>query len=241
MTILVTGGNTSLSRELKQIYGDILIPDSKELDLTNKENIEQFVSRNNFDCIIHNESLMNVRECEENKPKAEKINVESTKNLVNVIQQTNLRVKFIHLSTPCVFDGKEGMYVESSIPCPVNFYGLTRMSSELIVQKLQNYCIIRTNYVSKKKWPYEKAFVDRFGTYLFTEQVAKGILDLKKENISGIVHLAGDKKISMFELAKLTTPDIKPMTMKEYSGPPLTIDMSLDTKIWKKYPIQENI
>jgi len=36
MTILVTGGNTSLSKELKKIYDDILIPDSKELDLTNK-------------------------------------------------------------------------------------------------------------------------------------------------------------------------------------------------------------
>jgi len=237
MTILVTGGNTSLSKELKKIYDDILIPDSKELDLTNKKNIEQFFSIHDFNCIIHNESLMNVRECEENKSKAEMINVTSTKILVNLIQQINPTIKFIHLSTPCIFDGKEGMYVESSVPCPTNFYGLTRMSSEIIVQKLQNYCIIRTNYVSKEKWPYKKAFVDRFGTYLFTEQVAKGILDLKKENFSGIVHLVGDRKISMFDLAKLTTPDIKSMTMKEYFGPPLTMDMSLDTKKWKKYSI----
>ena len=41
----------------------------------------------------------------------------------------------------------------------------------------------------------------------------------------------------MFELAKHTTPDIQPMTMDEYSGPNLTIDMSLDTKLWKKYNI----
>jgi len=238
MTILLTGGNTPLSRELKKIYDDILIPDSKELDLTNKKNIEQFFSIHDFDCIIHNESLMNIRECEENKPKAEMINVTSTKILVNLIQQINPTIKFIHLSTPCIFDGKEGMYVESSIPCPTNFYGLTRMSSEIIVQKLQNYCIIRTNYVSKEKWPYKKAFVDRFGTYLFTEQVAKGILDLKEENISGIVHLVGDKKISMYELAKLTTPEIQPMTMNDYVGPQLTVDMSLDTNRWKQYKIK---
>jgi len=238
MTILITGGDTSLSRELKKIYnGDILIPNYKELDLTNKKNTEQFFSRHNFDCIIHNAFLMNVRECEENKPKAEMINVTSTKILVNLVQEISPKLKFIHLSTPCIFDGKEGMYVESSVPCPVNFYGSTRLSSEIIVKKLQNYCIIRTNYVSKKKWPYQKAFVDRYGTYLFTEQVAKGILDIKKENISGIIHLAGDKKISMFELAKLTTPKIKPMTLNDYSGPSLTIDMSLDTEKWKKYPI----
>ena len=56
MTILVTGGDTTLSREFKKIFNDILIPDSKELDLTNKENVEKFFSTHDFDCIIHNES-----------------------------------------------------------------------------------------------------------------------------------------------------------------------------------------
>jgi hypothetical protein len=41
----------------------------------------------------------------------------------------------------------------------------------------------------------------------------------------------------MFELAKLTTPNILPMTIKDYSGPKLTMDMSLDTERWKKYKI----
>ena len=44
----------------------------------------------------------------------------------------------------------------------------------------------------------------------------------------------------MYELAKLTTPDIKPMTLEEYSGPNLTIDMTLDTEIWIKYDIEKN-
>ena len=43
----------------------------------------------------------------------------------------------------------------------------------------------------------------------------------------------------MFELAKKTTPDIQPMTIKEYSGPKLTMDMSLDTERWKKYKISD--
>ena len=238
MTILVTGGNTSLSKELKILFSDILIPDSKELDLTNKENVEKFFSTHDFDCIIHNESLMNIRECEDNKSKAEMINVTSTEILVNLVQQLNPAIKFMHLSTPCIFDGKKSMYVETSVPCPTNYYGLTRMSSEIIVQKLQNHCIIRTNYVSKEKWPYKKAFTDRFGTYLFTEQVARGILEIIEENISGIVHLVGDKKISMYELAKLTTPEIQPMTMNDYVGPQLTVDMSLDTNRWKQYRLE---
>jgi hypothetical protein len=50
----------------------------------------------------------------------------------------------------------------------------------------------------------------------------------------------GDKKISMFELAKITTSEIEPMTINDYSGPRLTMDMSLDTKRWKKYKISKN-
>jgi len=58
-----------------------------------------------------------------------------------------------------------------------------------------------------------------------------------KEKITGIVHIVGDKKISVFELAKITTPKIKPMTIDDYSGPRLTMDMSLETIRWKKYTI----
>ncbi len=237
MTILVTGGDNSLSKELKKIYDDILIPDSNELDLTNKESIKQFFSKNNFECIIHNESLMNIRECEEDKNKAKKINVTSTKNLVDTIQETNPRIEFIHLSTPCIFDGISGMYYETSIPNPVNYYGITRMEAENEVKKLQEFVIIRTNYVNKEKWPYPKAFTDRFGTYLFSKQVAQGILDIQQERIRGIIHIVSDTKISMYELAKLTTPKIEPMTINDYSGPPVTMDMSLDSTKWKKYKI----
>jgi dTDP-4-dehydrorhamnose reductase len=240
MTILVTGGDNSLSQELGKIYEEILIPDLKELDLTNKESIKQFFSRNNFDCIIHNESLMNVRECEEDKDKAKKINVTSTKNLVDIIQEITPKIEFIHVSTPCIFDGVCGMFTETSIPNPVNYYGITRMDAENEVKKLQEFVIIRTNYVDKGRWPYPKAFTDRFGTYLFSKQVAQGIFDIRQEGVRGIMHVVSDTKISMYELAKMTTPEIEPMTINDYSGPPVTMDMSLESTKWKKYKISLN-
>ena len=46
--------------------------------------------------------------------------------------------------------------------------------------------------------------------------------------------------MSVFELAKLTTPNIQPMTISDYVGPKLTMDMSLDTERWKKYKINSN-
>ena len=55
--------------------------------------------------------------------------------------------------------------------------------------------------------------------------------------MTGIVHIVGDRKMSMLELAKKTSPNVQGMTIKEYSGPKLTMDMSLDTIKWKRYKI----
>mgnify|MGYP007094942592 FL=1 len=93
--------------------------------------------------------------------------------------------------------------------------------------------------LEKKKWAYPKAFTDRFGTYLFANQVALGIRDVLYENLVGVTHIVGDRKISMFDLAKMTTPDIEPMIMDDYCGPNLTIDMSLSSEHWKKYSIED--
>ena len=156
--------------------------------------------------------------------------MEGTKNLIDEIIHSKLNINFIYVSTACVFDGHSGMYTEKSIPYPENFYSLTKLLGEIEVNRLSNATIIRTNFVPKKPWPYEKAFTDRFGTYLFADQVAKGIEDIIKEKMTGIVHVVGDKKMSVFELAKMTTPQIEPMTIDDYTGPPLTMDMSLDTE-----------
>jgi dTDP-4-dehydrorhamnose reductase len=167
------------------------------------------------------------------------VNVLGTRNLVEAMLKYAPSCKFIYVSTACVFDGHIGMYKESSIPYPENFYSLTKLLGEYEVMKAPNHLIIRTNFVPRKVWPYPKAFTDRYGTYLFANEVAQGISDVHKENLSGIVHIVGDKKISMYELAKLTTPEIQSMTMNDYIGPRLTIDMSLDTERWKKYSLHK--
>jgi dTDP-4-dehydrorhamnose reductase len=165
------------------------------------------------------------------------VNVNGTKNMIDAILELKKNTKFIYVSTACIFDGHTGMYKESSIPYPENFYALSKLLGEYEVKKLENHLIVRTNFVSKGKWPYPKAFTDRFGTYLFANQVAEGLKEISESSLTGFIHIVGDKKISMFDLAKMTTPEIIPMTINDYSGPRLTIDMTLDTERWKKYKI----
>ena len=240
MVMLITGGTGSLGLELKKIFPESISPKHEELDITNQENIKIFFKENNIDVVIHTAAITKVRECENNKSLAWNVNVEGTKNIIDEIISTKSNTHFVYVSTACVFDGHSCMYNENSIPYPENFYALTKLLGEFEVQKLPNSLIIRTNFVPNTPWPYEKAFTDRFGTYLFAEQVACGIYDLIKENVSGTIHVVGDKKMSVFELAKLTTPDIEPMTINDYAGPKLTMDMSLDTERWKKYKINSN-
>ena len=240
MKSLITGGSGILGTELKKFFPDSLFPSHSELDITNHEMVFDYFSKNEFDSIIHTAAMTSVRQCESEKKLAWNTNVIGTKNLFDAATKFRPNSKFIYVSTACVFDGHVGMYKESSIPCPENFYALTKLIGEQQIKNLKNYLIIRTNFVGRKKWSYPKAFVDRFGTYLFADQVALGINDIIKENTQGIVHIVGNKKISMFELAGLTTPDIKPMRLEDYSGPNLTIDMSLDSEVWKKYDIEQN-
>jgi len=237
MTTLVTGSTGALGSELKKKFVNALTPSHKELDITKKEQVFDYLKENGVDLIIHAAAITSVRKCEEEKELTWKVNVEGTKNLVDGLIQINLDGKFVYISTACVFEGHMGMYTESSIPYPENFYALTKLLGEQEVKRLPNYLIIRTNFTAKKKWPYAKAFTDRFGTYLFAEDVAEGIKDVLNSDMEGIVHIVGDKKMSMFELAKITTPKIQPMTINDYSGPRLTMDMSLDTERWKKYKI----
>ena len=239
MTVLITGITGALGSELKKIYPDSVSPSHKDFDICNLSSVKEFFNNEKIDTVIHTAALTTVRGCEENKSLAMHTNVQGTKNLVSELKNSNPTGKFVYVSTACVFDGHSEMYVEKSIPYPKNFYALTKLLGEYIVNELKNSLIIRTNFVTRKKWPYPKAFTDRYGTYLFTNQVATGIKDTVDADKQGIIHIVGSKKISMFELAKLTTPDIQPMTMNDYSGPPLTIDMSLDTKEWRKYELED--
>jgi dTDP-4-dehydrorhamnose reductase len=237
--ILITGSTGRLGRELIKQFQNALHPDRSEMDVTQKNSVELYIEKNKPTTIIHLAALTDVKKCEENKELAWKTNVEGTFNLVNAVIRFTPDTYFVYMSTPCVFSGEEGNYTEDSLPYPKNFYSLTKLLGEIIVRysQLKKWLIIRGNFVPRSKWPYPKAFTDRYGTYLFADELAEAIKEVVDKKLTGIVHLVGDRKLSMYELAKITTPEVEPMTLKEYSGPPLTKDMSLDTIRWKKYKL----
>ena len=240
MGILITGGTGNLGKSLKIVFKDAYFPTHEEMDVSDNNSVNKVISDYKPDALIHTAAFVDVRSCEENKKKAWTTNVEGTQNIINSIKKLNNGCYLIYVSTACVFAGEnEKYYVEDDVPSPKNYYAFTKLCGELIARQHENRCIIRTNFVAKEPWKYPKAFVDRFGTYLFSDNVAKGIYDVYKKKENGIVHIVGDKRMSMYELALLAgSKNLGKLTLAQYQGPPLTVDMSLSTKRWKKYKIQ---
>ena len=241
MKVLITGSTGRLGRELVKVFSNSMHPTHKELDITDKELVYGFIKENAPDLIIHCAALASIRQCEENKELAWRVNVEGTENLVKSCEEHNDDCYFIYISTACVFFGEKGNYIETDIPYPKNFYALSKLLGEFIVKysKLRKWLIIRTNFVAREKWPYPRAFVDRYGTYLFADDLASAIKSVVNQNFTGIVHVCGEEKLSMYDLAKITTSNVEPMTLAEYNGPPLTKDMSLRSIKIKAFKIKK--
>ena len=239
MKILITGASGALGKSLKRQFSEAYCPSHKEMDIASPDPVNKNILKHKPDIFIHAAALVGIRECEDNKEKAWKTNVEGTHNIVNAIKKLNNNCYLIYLSTACVFAGEhEKYYTENDVPAPKNYYSFTKLCGELVTRQYENTCIIRTNFVPKEQWKYPKAFTDRFGTYLFADDVTRGISEVIGKKEKGIIHIVGDRRMSMHELAILAgSKNVGKMTLAEYEGPPLTVDMSMSTKRWKKYRI----
>ena len=240
MKVLITGGSGRLGRYFSKFFPNAYYPSSKEMDITNLESVESKILEYKPDILIHAAALVNIRECDENREKAWRVNVEGVQNIVNILNKLKNNCYLIYMSTACVFAGEnEKYYTEEDAPYPKNMYGITKLCGELITRQYDNTCIIRTNFVPNEKWSFPKAFIDRFGTYLFSDQVVEGIYEVWKKKKKGLIHIVGDKRMSMYELAILAgSENVGKITLDEYNGPAVTVDMSLSTKRWKKYKIE---
>lgn len=56
----------------------------------------------------------------------------------------NINIRFIHLSTDCVFSGKKGNYKDSDTPDPTDYYGESKMLGEV---NMPNALTLRTSFI----------------------------------------------------------------------------------------------
>ncbi len=187
-----------------------------QLDVSKENKVIEVFNILRPDVIIHLAALTNVEECEIQKEQAVLTNTNSTKFLLK--ESAKHKIFFVYVSTDYVFDGKESLRNENDIPNPVNFYGKSKLDGEIALKNSgTQYAIIRTStpfglHPTKKSFPLWikenlelkkeiQVLTDQFTSPTFVPNLSKMIIEVALKQITGIIHLADDIRISRYEFA----------------------------------------
>lgn len=138
----------SLSRENEVVGIDIVKSNTTDemIDVTNSKQLRDFLEINDCEIIIHTGAIKDLSGCEDNKIRAWETNVASTNTIVQH-SSGKKNIKIVYISSDVVFDGAKGDYLTTDLPNPINWYGQTKLQSELLLRQLENYAICRTALV----------------------------------------------------------------------------------------------
>ena len=114
------------------------------------------------------------------------------------------------------FAGDTGGYTEDDIPSPCNFYGLSKLIGEFVAQRMRHHLVVRTNFVARGPWPYPRAFVDRYGSYLLAEDVAAALGDVMSVRTEGVGSKSLPKTPLLF--VALSIPILNSIVLKRNVG-----------------------
>lgn len=265
--ILVTGANGQLGQCLQKISSqfeefEFIFTDSETLDITNKEEVNDFFWQNAPDFCINAAAYTAVDLAETDIEKAFLVNADGTENLAEACAENN--AQFIHVSTDYVFDGENNLaYTEEDFTNPLGVYGASKLAGDELALEV-NPCsvILRTSWVYSE---FGKNFVktmlslfatkeelnivaDQFGQPTNANDLAEAIMKIiKSEKITpGIFNFSNLGRISWFDfaekIAELSEAKIKlnAIETSQYPTPakrPKNSVLDLD-KISKTYAIQ---
>jgi len=241
--ILVIGGNGQLAQCLKNVVknNDELHVDFQDLpylDITDKQQLESYFLKNEFDYCINCAAYTAVDLAEEQSDLAYAVNAEGPKNLAEVCKK--YQVKLLHISTDFVFDGnKQTPYLETDMPNPLGVYGASKWQGERYIQEvMQDYFIIRTSWLYSE---YGNNFMktmlrlsetreeisvvsDQIGAPTYAGDLAEVLIKiiLSSSTNYGVYHYSNSGVISWYDFAVEIFKqfgkkiDVKPIKTKDY-------------------------
>ena len=267
MNILITGCNGQLGNEIQLL--EPLHPehtyfntDVAELDITDQEAVEDFVTAHEIDGIVNCAAFTAVDKAEEAQELCQKLNAESPAYLAYAVAQRGGWM--IQIGTDYVFDGTNHIpYTEDDDTCPDSVYGSTKLVGEFNVQKLcPQSMIIRTawlystfgnNFVKtmirlgREKTSLGVIF-DQIGTPTYARDLARAIFTVIEKGINpGVYHFTNEGVTSWYDftkaihrLAGITTCKVKPLHTSEYPTPARRPHYSVldKTKIKQTYDME---
>ena len=245
--ILITGANGQLGNEMRVLFDsypqfEFFPTDIEELDLCNRQAIDDFITENKINYIVNCAAYTAVDKAEDDIDLCYKINVDAVGNLAKA---ANGRAKIIHVSTDYAFDGQaKRPYKETDLTNPQSVYGKSKKAGEdTLLENCSNSIIIRTawlyssfgsNFVkTMMRLGREKDTLnvvsDQIGTPTYAADLAKAMMDIivyceeKQSFPAGIYHYSNegicswyDFTLKIHELAGIATCKVNPITTEQY-------------------------
>ena len=242
MKILITGSNGMLGHDLIEALKDnheLVLTTSRTLDITDKEQVFDFISQNKPDIVINSAAYTDVDGCEENQDLAYSVNGEGVKNLAFACREADSAL--LHISTDYIFNGENTRpWVEDDEIGPISVYGKSKLKGEqAILEILDKFFIVRTAWlygVNGRNFPKTMlelaenhsqitVVYDEVGTPTYTPDLANAISQLIETEHYGIYHITNSGSCSWCEFARyifeVVGKDVEviPVTAAEFARP----------------------
>jgi dTDP-4-dehydrorhamnose reductase len=240
LKIVVTGANGQLGYDTVRVLseaGHKVIPaDLPDIDITDKDRIQNLIVKENPDAVIHLAAYVAVDKAEEERDLCYDINVKGTSYIAEVCGKLSIPV--LYTSTDYVFSGRGTDPYEIDSPVgPENQYGFTKLMGEKEIRKYcSKYFIVRISWVFGING---KNFVntiielsslresldvvcDQVGSPTYTADLAVLIKNMIESDKYGIYHATNEGFCSWSDFAeeiiRLTGADtfINPVLSSEY-------------------------
>ena len=217
--VLITGGDGQLGYELQRTVPDAyecVLTDKNELDITDKNAVNDFVVTHKPDVIINAAAYTAVDKAEEEKDLATAINATGAENLAQTCKDNT--IQFIRVSTDFVFDGKgHTPYPVDAVVEPEGMYGKTKHQGDLLVKHIlgDDAFIVRTSWLysahgnnfvkTMLKFMREREELgiisDQIGTPTWANSLAQAIWKAIENNITGMHHWSDAGVASWYDFA----------------------------------------
>ncbi len=205
-------------------------------DLVNKETIPFVLEKVNPEVVINCAGLTKHRRGCDNPDIAMPINVDMPHHFSSICNDRNIR--FIHISSDCVFSGLKGNYFEDDHPDAADLYGKSKALGEVVSGNsltLRTSTIgheLHTNYgllewfLSRDKecFGFSKAIFSGLPSVVFAEVIKNFVLS--NNHLRGLYHVSADP-INKYDLLKLIAK-IYGKKIKIKRDSEFTIDRSLN-------------
>ena len=188
------------------------------IDLKNLKKFKKIFNKYEFKNVINCAAITNLSQCEKEKKKTKKINLELPILLNNLSKK--MKFNLIHISTDQVYcKGKSNKFKETDKISFLNYYSKTKFLAEKILMNNKKSLIIRTNFTGFKKnlnktfvgWLLDNIkrkkkislFNDFYVSTIDVNFCSKVIIKLIKKKAKGIYNIGSRKSISKERFAIL--------------------------------------